>query len=79
MNKKMPKHLLGEKELVQFINTFWTIDNAQSIHPRNKIQIPFAFAVYCWTGARIGAFFPDIKGVFGTGYLSLERFEGEIC
>ncbi|KAL9118138.1 MAG: hypothetical protein Q9187_005320, partial [Circinaria calcarea] len=29
------------------------------VHPRNKAQIPFAIAVFCWTGARMGASFPD--------------------
>jgi len=59
VNKKKPKHLFGEKELVQFTNTFWTVDDDRFTHPRNKVQIPFAIAVFCWTGARIGAFFPD--------------------
>ena len=59
VNKKKQKQLFGEKELVQFSTTFWTVDDAQFIHPRNKAQIPFAIAVFCWTGARIGAFFPD--------------------
>ena len=60
MNKKKQKQLFGEKELVQFNITFWTIDDAQFIHPRNKAQIPFAIAVFCWTGARICAFFPSL-------------------
>ena len=59
MNKKKPKHLFSEKELVQFTNTFWAVDDAQFIHPRNKVQIPFIIAVFCWTRARIGAFFPE--------------------
>lgn len=58
VNKKKKKQLFGEKELVAFNTTFWTIDDAQFIHPRNKAQVPFAIAVFCWTGARIGAFFP---------------------
>ncbi len=61
MNKKKPKHLFGRKELVQFTVTFWTVDDDHFIHPRNKVQIPFIIAVFCWTGARIGAFFPDKK------------------
>ncbi|MCJ1359649.1 MAG: hypothetical protein MMC33_009651, partial [Icmadophila ericetorum] len=59
VNKKKQKQLFGEKELVQFSTTFWTVDDAQFIHPHNKAQIPFAIAVFCWTGARTGAFFPD--------------------
>jgi len=61
VNKKKPKHLFGEKELVQFTKTFWTVDNSQFIYLRNKAQIPFIIAIFCWTGARIGAFFPDKK------------------
>ena len=53
VNKKKKKQLFGEKELVQFNLTFWTIDDAQFIHPRNKAQVPFAIAVFCWTGARV--------------------------
>ncbi|KAL2036358.1 hypothetical protein N7G274_010925 [Stereocaulon virgatum] len=59
VNKKKPKHLFGEQELVQFTNTFWAVDDAHFIYPRNKVQIPFTIAVLCWTGARIGAFFPE--------------------
>ena len=59
-SKKKPKHLFGKTELTQFNITFWTTDDSQFVHPRNKAQIPFAIAVFCWTGARIGAFFPDI-------------------
>ncbi|KAL9045573.1 MAG: hypothetical protein Q9214_001404 [Letrouitia sp. 1 TL-2023] len=59
VNKKKQKHLFGEKELVQFNATFWTIDDAQFIYPRNKAQVPFAIAVFYWTRARIGAFFPN--------------------
>ena len=59
MNKRKPKHLFTEKELVHFNTTFWTVDDESISHPRNKVQIPFAIAVFCFTGARIGAFFPD--------------------
>lgn len=59
MNKKKPKYLFGQTELVNFTTTFWTVDESCFIHPRNKAQIPFLIAVYCWTGARIGAFFPN--------------------
>lgn len=71
MNKKKPKHLFGEKELVQSINIFWTVDDAQFTHSRNKVQTPFVIAVFCCIEVRIGAFFPEkenkYKGVFGTG------------
>lgn len=61
VNQKKPKHLFGEQELVQFNKTFWIVDDDHFIHPRNKAQIPFIIAVFCWTGARIGAFLPDRK------------------
>jgi len=64
VNKKKPKHLFGRKELVQFTNTFWTVDDNHFTHPRNKVQIPFIIAVFCWTGARIGAFFPLIVAAY---------------
>jgi len=59
VNTKKPKHLFGKDDLIQFHTTFWTKDDANFIHPRNKIQIPFIIDVFCWTGARIGAFFPN--------------------
>ena len=59
VKKNKPKYLFGETELVNFNTTFWTVDESYFVHPRNKAQIPFIIAVYCWTGARIGAFFPN--------------------
>lgn len=61
VNIKRPKHLFGEEEMIRFNTTFWAVDDAKFIHPRNKIQIPFLFSLFSWTGARIGAFFPDGK------------------
>ena len=61
INLLKPKYLFGENELVNFNTIFWTIDKSCFVHPRNKAQIPFLLAIYCWTGARIGAFFPDGK------------------
>ena len=57
VNIKKPKHLFTETDLVRFNTTFWTVDDSTFVHPRNRAQIPFLIAVYCWTGARIGAFF----------------------
>lgn len=56
---KKPKYNFGEHEWSEFYRTFWTNDDIQFTHPRNKVQIPFAIAIFCWTGARIGAFFPN--------------------
>lgn len=35
------------KELNEFNNTFWTVDEGLFIHPRNKAQVPFFMSVYC--------------------------------
>ena len=67
MNKQQEKHLFGMKELIEFNQTFWTVDEGHFIHPRNKAQIPFLMSVYCWTGARIGSFFPDKHGKMDAG------------
>jgi len=61
VNLRKPKHLFGETELVHFDTTFWTVDETCFVHPRNKAQVPFLIAVFCWTGARIGALLPDLK------------------
>lgn len=58
-NKKKKKYLFGEQEWAQFYKTFWTLNDDKFVHPRNKVQIPFVISVFCWTGARIGAFFPN--------------------
>lgn len=60
-SKKKPKHLFGKIELTQLNITFWIIDDSHFVHPRNKAQIAFAIAVFCWTGVRIGAFFLNIE------------------
>ncbi|KAL6716976.1 hypothetical protein ACLMJK_004889 [Lecanora helva] len=57
VNKRRPKHLFTEDDMVNFNTTFWTVDDSTFVHPRNRAQIPFLISVYCWTGARIGAFF----------------------
>ena len=37
------------------------LDRYHFTYPRNKVRIHFIIAVFCWTGARIGAFSPDRK------------------
>ena len=83
MNMQKEKHLFGMKELIEFNKTFWTADEGHFIHPRNKAQVPFLMSVYCWTGARIGSFFPDKHGKMAAGlrYRVSARglFEGSRC
>lgn len=55
VNQKKSKHLFGEKELIQFTNIFSTVDDDRFTHHRNKVQIPFVIAVFCWIGVRLGA------------------------
>ncbi|KAL8649381.1 MAG: hypothetical protein Q9210_004441, partial [Variospora velana] len=72
--KKKDKYNLGPKEKENHIYTFWTVDEDNFIHLRNKVLIPFILSVYCWTGARIGTFFPKKKGGsrrYSVKYLSL--------
>lgn len=67
MNKRKQKHLFGVNELIAFNYTFWTVDEGHFIYSRNKAQVPFLISVYCWTGARIGSFFPDKHGKMDAG------------
>lgn len=67
MNKKKSKYLFGGKELVQFTNTYWTVDDAQFTYSRSKVEIPLAIAVFYWTGVRIGAFFSEKENKHKTG------------
>ena len=39
--------------------TFWTKDDLIFIPERYRIQFTFIIRVYCWTGARLSAFFTD--------------------
>ncbi|KAI9764758.1 MAG: hypothetical protein M1840_008027 [Geoglossum simile] len=57
MNKKKPKHLFGKENLTEILVTLWTKDDLIFIHEQNRVQFTFIFHVYCWTGARLGAFF----------------------
>ncbi|KAI9767321.1 MAG: hypothetical protein M1840_005730 [Geoglossum simile] len=57
VNKRKPKHLFGKEDLTEILLTLWTKDDLIFIHERNKVQFTFIFHVYCWTGARLGAFF----------------------
>ncbi|KAI9765726.1 MAG: hypothetical protein M1840_007159 [Geoglossum simile] len=74
VNKKKPKHLFGKHDLIQFYTTFWTKDDTNFVHPRNKLQILFIIDVFCWTEARIGVFFPnpDNKDEGGLRYKDIE-------
>lgn len=57
MNMKRPKNNFGKEDLNELLLTLWTKDDLIFIHERNRIQFTFIFHVYCWTGARLSAFF----------------------
>ena len=51
------KNLLGLPDLVRLLRTLWTKNDLSFIHERYRIQFTFIFRMYCWTGARLSAFF----------------------
>lgn len=40
VNKRKEKHFFGNKEMIEFNRTFWTVDEGHFIHPRNKSSNP---------------------------------------
>ena len=59
VNKRRPKHNFTATDLVRIIVCLWTKDDLNFIPERYRIQFTFITLVFCWTGARIGAFFTD--------------------
>lgn len=58
-NKKHAKHMFTHCDLTNIIVSMWTDDDPVFIHERHRIQMTFAILIYCYSGARIGAFIPD--------------------
>jgi len=59
LNKHRPKHNFTDRDLGRVLLTLWTRDDLIFITERYRVQTTFIIHVYCWTGARIGAFFTD--------------------
>jgi hypothetical protein len=59
VNKHRPKHNFTVRDLTRILLTLWTRDDLIFIPERYRVQTTFIARVYCWTGARIGAFFAD--------------------
>lgn len=59
VNKHRPKHNFTIRDLTRVLLTLWTRDDLIFIPERYRVQTTFIIHVYCWTGARIGAFFTD--------------------
>jgi hypothetical protein len=57
VNIKRPKHNFSVVDLTRVLVTLWTKDDLIFISERYRLQFTFIFRVYCWTGARLGAFF----------------------
>ena len=51
------KHNFTPRDLTRILMTIWTKDDLIYIHERDRQQFTFIIRVYCWTGARLGAFF----------------------
>jgi hypothetical protein len=52
----LPKHNFGQPDLDRILLALWTRSDLK-YHERYKIQFTFLIHTYCWTGARINAFF----------------------
>jgi hypothetical protein len=59
VNKRLPKHNFTSRDLNRILLTLWTQDDLIFIHERYRIQFTFIIRVYCWTGARFGAYFTN--------------------
>ena len=59
MKKHCPKHNFTSRDLTRILLTLWTQDDLIFIPERYRVQTTFIIHVYCWTGARISAFFTD--------------------
>lgn len=59
VNKHRPKHNFTVRDLTRVLLALWTYDDLIFIPERYRVQTMFLIHVYCWTGARISAFFTD--------------------
>ena len=57
VNIRRPKHLFTKRDVYRLLQTPWTQDDPIFIPERYRIQFTFIFLEFCWTGARLGAFF----------------------
>lgn len=59
VNKHRPKHNFQTRDLTRLLLTLWTKDDLSFTPERYRIQFTFIIRVYCWTGARLSAFFTN--------------------
>ncbi|KAK5080233.1 hypothetical protein LTR05_008746 [Lithohypha guttulata] len=56
VNVRRPKHNFTVTDLSRIVVAAWTNDDLVFTPERYRIQFTFIIRVFCWTGARIGAF-----------------------
>jgi hypothetical protein len=57
VNQHVEKLNFSNKDLTRLLITLWTKSDLSYIPERYRVQFTFIINVYCWTGARISAFF----------------------
>ena len=57
VNIRKPKYNFTATTLTKVLVNLWTKDDLIFIPERYRLRYTFILRVYCWTGARLGAFF----------------------
>jgi hypothetical protein len=63
VNASLPKYNFGPEALDRLLLALWTRPDLLYIHERTRVQFAFLIHVYCWTGARLSAFFKKKEGL----------------
>jgi len=66
-----PKYNFQMSDLDNVLVTLWAGPDIASTHERERVQFHFLLDVFCWSGARIGAFFRGGGLKYKVSYLSL--------
>lgn len=53
----LPKHNFTKEDLDEILLTLWTSKDLIYISERDKVEFTLLLHTYCWTGARLSAFF----------------------
>ena len=59
VNTKKPKYNFAAATLTKVLITLWTKNDLVFFPERYGLQYTFILRVYCWNGARLGAFFTE--------------------
>jgi len=81
VNASKPKYNFGVDDLDRILITLWTTDDLSFLHERYRLQFTYIIREFCWTGARIGAFFTGgLRYQVSFGACSLDGFtDSEGC